>query len=85
MISARIHDGDLVFIHKQDWMENGEIAAIVRNGQTCAELKRFYYYKDKSLLILRAENSAFEDYIFTKDELEQLRILGKTAAFQSQL
>ena len=85
MINARIHDGDLVFIHKQDWVENGEIAAIVRNGQTCAELKRFYYYKDKSLLILRAENSAFEDYIFTKDELEQLRILGKAVAFQSQL
>ena len=30
MIGARIQDGDIVFIHKQETVENGEIAAVLR-------------------------------------------------------
>lgn len=44
MINARIHDGDIVFIHRQDVVENGEIAAVVINHDSEATLKRFYYY-----------------------------------------
>ena len=43
MINARIHDGDIVFIRKQDIVANGEIAAIIIEEE--ATLKRFYYYK----------------------------------------
>lgn len=47
MVGARILDGDIVFIRKQDMVENGEIAAVVVNNDSEATLKRLYYYPDK--------------------------------------
>lgn len=85
MIGARILDGDIVFIKKQDIVENGEIAAVVVNNDSEATLKRFFYYKEKSLLILKAENPAYEDLIFTKEELNEVHVLGKAIAFQSDV
>lgn len=43
MINARILDGDIVFIRKQDMVENGEIAAVVVNNESEATLKRVFY------------------------------------------
>lgn len=85
MINARIFDGDIVFIRKQDIVENGEIAAVVVNNDSEATLKRLYYYKEKGLLILRAENPAYEDLIYQGEELNQIHILGKAIAFQSDV
>ena len=85
MVNARINDGDIVFIRKQDIVENGEIAAVVVNDDNDATLKRFYYYQDKSLMILKPENPAYEDQIYTENELEQVHILGKAVAFQSDV
>lgn len=81
MTGARILDGDIVFISKQDMVENGEIAAVIINDE--ATLKRVFYYRDKNLLILKPENPAFEDLIYTNEELETIKILGKAVAFQS--
>lgn len=81
MIGARIHDGDLVFIRQQPDVENGEIAAVAIEDE--ATLKRVYRYANNSLLVLRAENPAFDDMEFTGEELENVRILGKAVAFQS--
>ena len=85
MINARIHDGDIVFIRKQDMVENGEIAAVVVNNDNEATLKRFYYYQEKALMILRPENSNYQDQIYTGEELNQVHILGKAIAFQSDV
>ncbi len=85
MINARILDGDIVFIRKQDMVENGEIAAVVVNNDNEATLKRFFYYADKSMVILKAENPAYEDMIFTNEELNDFHILGKAIAFQSDV
>lgn len=85
MTSARICDGDVVFIKKQDHVQNGEIAAVVINNEKEAVLKRLYYYKEKSLLILRDDNSAYEDLIFINDELKSVKIIGKAVAFQSYI
>lgn len=85
MINARIHDGDIVFIQKQDIVENGEIAAVVVNGINEATLKRFYYYHEKAMLILKPENPAYEDQIYMGNELEQVHVLGKAIAFQSDV
>ena len=81
MINARILDGDIVFIRRQDMVENGEIAAVIINDE--ATLKRVYYYRDKNLLILKPENPAYQDLIYTNEELETIKILGKAVAFQS--
>lgn len=85
MINARIRDGDIVFIQKQDSVENGEIAAVVVNNDSEATLKRFFYYQEKSLLILKPENSAYEDQIYQGEELNQVHVLGKAIAFQSDV
>lgn len=85
MINARILDGDIVFIRKQDMVENGEIAAVVVNNDSEATLKRFFYYKEKSLLILKPENPTYEDQIYQGEELNQVHVLGKAIAFQSDV
>ena len=53
MIGARIYDGDIVFIRKQEMVNNGEIAAVIIDDE--ATLKRVNYYPEKNLLILKAE------------------------------
>lgn len=83
MIDARIHDGDIVFIRKQDIVNNGEIAAVIIDDE--ATLKRFYYYRDKSLIILKPANPNYEDIILTGEQLNTVRVLGKAVAFQSDV
>ena len=85
MVGARILDGDIVFIRKQEMVDNGEIAAVVVNNDSEATLKRLFYYKEKALLILKAENPAYEDLIFQNEELNEVHILGKAVAFQSDV
>lgn len=85
MINARILDGDIVFVRKQDMVENGEIAAVVVNNDSEATLKRFYYYRERSTLILKPENPAYEDLIFQNEELNEVHVLGKAIAFQSDV
>ena len=83
MTGARIMDGDIVLIKKQDMVENGEIAAVIIENE--ATLKRVMYFKGKNTLILKPENPRYEDLIYTNDELNQIRILGKAVAFYSRV
>lgn len=83
MIDARIQDGDIVFIRKQDIVNNGEIAAVIIDDE--ATLKRFYYYRDKNLIILKPANALYEDIILTGEQLDHVRVLGKAVAFQSDV
>lgn len=83
MIGARIFDGDEVFIQRTDVVENGEIAAVVVEGE--ATLKRVYYYPAEEKLVLAAENPAYPPLVFTGPELETIYILGRAVAFQSKL
>ncbi len=85
MVNARIHDGDIIFIRRQDIVENGEIAAVVVNSDSEATLKRFYYYREKALMILKPENSNYPDQIYTGEELDEVHVLGKAVAFQSDV
>ena len=80
MIGARIYDGDIVFIMKQEMVDNGEIAAVIIEDE--ATLKRVNYYPEKDLLILKAENSQYEDLVYTGEQLNHIIILGKAVAFQ---
>ncbi len=83
MKNVRILDGDIVFIRRQDMVNNGEISAVIIDDE--ATLKRVFYYREKDLLILKAENAKFSDLIYSGSELEQIRILGKAVAFQSDV
>ena len=83
MTGARINDGDLVLVKKQEAVDNGEIAAVVVEGE--ATLKRVYYYPEKQKLILTPENPRYEPLVYIGAELDRLQILGKAVAFQSRL
>ena len=83
MINARINDGDIVFIRKQDIVSNGDIAAVIIEDE--ATLKRFFYYKEQGIVILRAENPKYKDIVLTGEQLNSITIIGKAIAFQSDV
>lgn len=79
MINARIFDGDIVYIREQPDVEDGEIAAVLIGEE--ATLKRVYKYPSK--VVLRPENPLYDDMICSKEEMNEVRILGKAVAFLS--
>lgn len=83
MINARILDGDIVFIKQQPIVDNGEIAAVIIDDE--ATLKRVYYNPDTKILQLVAENPDFAPLVYSGNELDSIRILGKAIAFQSDV
>lgn len=74
MIGARIYNGDIVYIRKQESVENGEIAAVLIDGED-ATLKRVYLMGGN--VILRAENPNIPERVFTKEDQKEITILGK--------
>lgn len=81
MIGARIYEGDIVFIRKQEKVHNGQIAAVMIGDK--ATLKRVYYYPENSKLILTPENPTHEPKVYIGAELDEVHILGLAVAFQS--
>ena len=81
MINARINDGDIVFIRACPEVDNGQIAAVSINNE--ATLKRVYYYPEKNKLVLSPENPKYEPFVYTNEELDDIRILGKAVMFLS--
>lgn len=81
MTGARIYDGDIVFVHRQEIVENGQIAAVAIGNE--ATLKRVFYYPEKSKLVLQAENPKYEPLVFVNEELNEVHILGLAIMFQS--
>lgn len=83
MINARIFDGDLVFVRKMPIVDNGDIAAVVIEDE--ATLKRVYYDRESNLLQLVAENPRYKPLVYSGEELDHIRILGKAVYFMSAL
>jgi repressor LexA len=71
MIDARISEGDLVLVRRQDWLDNGDIGVFIIDGYD-ATIKR--YYAQDGHIILKPENSAYSPRIYKPDEVI---ILGK--------
>jgi len=81
MINARINDGDIVYIKQQSQVDNGEIAAVLIDNE--ATLKKVYIYEDK--VVLQPENTKYPPFVYTKEEMNNIRILGKAVGFTSLL
>ncbi len=81
MTGARIYDGDIVFIRSQSTVNNGEIAAVIIDDE--ATLKRVYYYPEVGKLVLSPENPRYAPLVYVKEELNEVKIIGKAVAFQS--
>ena len=73
MINVNILDGDIVFIKKQEDLEDGQIGAVLVNDS--ATLKRFY--RNNGSVILQAENPEYKPLVISTGEV---RILGKMVA-----
>lgn len=72
-MEPKIPDGSLVLIREQKDVENGEIAAVLVNGDTEATLKRVR--KVQGSIILEPLNPDFSPYIVNKENPG--KILGK--------
>lgn len=79
MINARIFDGDIVYIRQQETVENGEIAAVLIDGE--ATLKRVRLFEDH--IALEPENPMYKPLVYWGEEMNDVRILGKAVAFTS--
>ena len=83
MIDARIYDGDVVFIRRQDDVDDGAIAAVMIDDE--ATLKRVYRLAD-GRIELRAANARYAPIILGgENETRSIRILGRAVAFQGSL
>lgn len=81
MVGARIFNGDLVYIRQQETVENGEIAAVLIDGE--ATLKRVRYGPDS--LALQPENPLYRPIILWGEDMNQAKIIGKAVAFTSRI
>lgn len=78
MIGAGIRTGDIVYIRKQEEVENGQIAAVMVGGDE-ATLKRVY--TKPGVVQLVAENPNIAPVVFIGEEAEQIHIIGLAVAY----
>ena len=86
MVGARINDGDIVYVRQQDEVENGEIAAVLVDDASeisTATLKRVYLYENQ--IVLQAENPKYSPLVYTGEDMNKVRIIGKAVAFLSEV
>lgn len=72
-----IPEKSLVLIREQPSVENGEIAAVLVNGDTEATLKRVHFSGDT--ILLQADNPLYPPYIVSEDN--PARIIGKVIKY----
>ena len=72
-MEPKIKDSDIVAIHSQPMVENGQIAAVLIDGE--ATLKRVFVFEDH--IELRAENPAFPTIIRIGEAMNDITIEGK--------
>lgn len=78
MIGSRIYDGDIVFLRKQSYIENGQIGAFLIDGE--ATLKIFN--KQNNTVMLLSSNPNYSPIVLSPDK-ENL-ILGKLIGVYSR-
>lgn len=78
MIGSRIYDGDIVFLRKQSYIENGQIGAFLIDGE--ATLKIFN--KQNNTVMLLSSNPSYSPIVLSPDK-ENL-ILGKLIGVYSR-
>ena len=81
MINARIFDGDIVYVRQQATVDNGQIAAVLIDGE--ATLKRVQLYEDH--ISLEPENPQYRPLVYWGDDMNSVQILGKAVAFTSAI
>ncbi len=83
MIYARIFDGDLLFVRKQDCVDDGEIAVVLIDDE--ATVKRVFFNREDGILTLMPENPTYKPMRYMGSQLDRIRILGKVVSGQYRL
>ena len=83
MTGAGIKNGDVVFIKQRPVVDNGEIAAVIIDGE--ATLKYWFYYHEKQKLVLNPANTNYEPLVYVGAELDEITCLGKAVCYMSKL
>lgn len=77
-MEPKILNGDIVFIRKQDIVDDGQIAAVIIEDE--ATLKRVYYDRPNNILRLIAENPKYSPMVYTGPDLDYIRIVGRAVS-----
>ena len=77
-MTPKIESGDIVFIRKQEIVDDGQIAAVLIDDE--ATLKRVYFDKENRILQLVAENPIYKPLVYSGVQLDKIRILGKAVS-----
>ncbi|HFI0683337.1 TPA: LexA family protein, partial [Streptococcus suis] len=80
-MEPRIPDGSYVMVRQQPDVENGQIAAVLVNGDTEATLKRVRKLGDS--ILLEAINENYAPYLI--NENNPARIIGKAVKVEIEL
>ena len=83
MINARIFDGDLLFVRKQESVDDGEIAVVLIDDE--ATVKRVYLNREDGILTLMPENPTYKPMRYMGSQLDRIRILGKVISGQYKI
>lgn len=76
MTGDNINDGDVVFIRKQDTVNNGEIACVIIDDE--ATLKHIYLADNTVSLV--SSNLSYPPIVYKEDDCKTIKILGKAVA-----
>lgn len=79
MVEAGIRDNDVVYIHIQPQVENGQIAAVRIGGE--ATLKRVFWDEEQQILQLNPANSSMSPRVYSGQALEDIQIEGLAVGF----
>lgn len=78
MVGAGIHDGDLVYIRQQPTVENGQIAAVLVDGEE-ATLKRVYL--DRGAITISPANPKYPPKSFSGEAASRVQVIGRAVAY----
>jgi len=81
MIGVRIFEGDLVFVHQQPYVGDGDLAVVQFGPDSKLDIKRVYRINNR--LHLRDENTKYMPFVLEGEALSTIRILGKVIGFLS--
>jgi repressor LexA len=73
-MEPRIKDGDLALVHKQNYLENGDLGVIIYDGDE-GTLKKFV--RRGNMVILQPFNPDYEAKILQGEDLNNIYIAGK--------
>lgn len=76
MTGDNINDGDVVFIRKQDTVNNGDIACVIIDDE--ATLKHIYLSDNTVSLV--SSNLSYPPLVYKENDCKTIKILGKAVA-----